>query len=233
MKLPIKCVIIDDEPLAVQLIEDYAKKMSSLQVLYAGSDVHQAIHVVNTEEVDLIFLDIQMPELTGMELMQIFNRKNNFIVTSAYSQYALEAYQFHVVDFLLKPITFNRFYQSVEKFIQWRDNFAPAAELTDHLFVRADRKHYKIMFDNILYVEGLKDYIRIHTKDEKIMVLENMKDLLEKLPPSRFIRIHRSYIIPTDKIKLIEGNQIQMQNREYLPIGETYKKVVAEWLNKK
>ncbi|MNU87642.1 Sensory transduction protein LytR [compost metagenome] len=233
MKPPIKCVIIDDEPLAVQLIEDYATKMSSLQVLYAGSDVHQAIHVVSTQEVDLIFLDIQMPELTGMELMQIFNRNNNFIITSAYSQYALEAFQFHVVDFLLKPITFNRFYQSVEKFIQWRDNFVPASEQTDHLFVRADRKHYKIMFDNILYVEGLKDYIRIHTKDEKIMVLENMKDLLEKLPPSRFIRIHRSYIIPTDKIKLIEGNQIQMQNREYLPIGETYKKVVAEWLNKK
>lgn len=233
MKATIKCVIIDDEPLAVQLIADYARKISSLEVLYAGSDVHHAIEVVSTQEIDLIFLDIQMPELTGMELMQIFNRKNNFIITSAYSQYALEAYQFHVVDFLLKPITFNRFYQSVEKFIQWRDQFAPAAEQADHLFVRADRKHYKIMFDNILYVEGLKDYIRIHTKDEKIMVLENMKDLLEKLPPSRFIRIHRSYIIPTDKIKLIDGNQVQMQNREYLPIGETYKKLVAEWLSRK
>ncbi|WP_343605303.1 LytTR family DNA-binding domain-containing protein [Fluviicola sp.] len=234
MKSPIKCVIIDDEPLAVRLIEDYAKKITSLNVLYAGSDVHQAIDVVTTQDVDLIFLDIQMPELTGIELMKVFNRSNNFIITSAYPEYALEAFQFHVIDFLLKPVTFNRFYQGVEKFIQWRDSFASMpVEQEDSLFVRADRKHYKIAFDDILYVEGLKDYIRIHTPNEKILVLENMKDILEKLPSSRFIRIHRSYIIPTDKIKLIDGNQIQMQNREYLPIGETYRKLVAEWLTKK
>lgn len=234
MKSPIKCVIIDDEPLAVRLIEDYAKKITSLNVLYAGSDVHQAIDVVTTQDVDLIFLDIQMPELTGIKLMKVFNRSNNFIITSAYPEYALEAFQFHVIDFLLKPVTFNRFYQGVEKFIQWRDSFASMpVEQEDSLFVRADRKHYKIAFDDILYVEGLKDYIRIHTPNEKILVLENMKDILEKLPSSRFIRIHRSYIIPTDKIKLIDGNQIQMQNREYLPIGETYRKLVAEWLTKK
>lgn len=234
MKASIKCVIIDDEPLAVRLVEDYAKKIASLHVLYAGSDVHQAIEVVSTQDVDLIFLDIQMPELTGIELMKVFNRSNNFIITSAYQEYALEAFQFHVIDFLLKPITFNRFYQGVEKFIQWRDSFAVVpAEQEDSLFVRADRKHYKIAFDDILYVEGLKDYIRIHTTHEKILVLENMKDILEKLPSGRFIRIHRSYIIPTDKIKLIEGNQIQMQNREYLPIGETYRKVMSEWLTKK
>ncbi len=232
MKQLIHCVIIDDEPLAVQLVEDYAKKITSLKVLYAGSNVYEAIQIVNTHSVDLIFLDIQMPELTGIELMQLFNREHNFIITSAYPQYALDAFQFHVVDFILKPITFNRFYQSVEKFIRWQETFRVSSQ-PDHLFVRADRKHYKIAFEDILYIEGLRDYIRIHTKNEKIMVLDNMKDILEKLPSDQFIRIHRSYIIPTDKIKLIEGNQIQLHNQEFVPIGETYRKVVSEWLEGK
>ncbi|NGF74722.1 response regulator transcription factor [Fluviicola sp. SGL-29] len=232
MKQLIHCVIIDDEPLAVQLVEDYAKKITSLKVLYAGSNVYEAIQIVNTHPVDLIFLDIQMPELTGIEVMQLFNREHNFIITSAYPQYALDAFQFHVVDFILKPITFNRFYQSVEKFTRWQETFRVSSQ-PDHLFVRADRKHYKIAFEDILYIEGLRDYIRIHTKNEKIMVLDNMKDILGKLPSDQFIRIHRSYIIPTDKIKLIEGNQIQLHNQEFVPIGETYRKVVSEWLEGK
>ncbi|MBC9812122.1 response regulator transcription factor [Crocinitomicaceae bacterium CZZ-1] len=232
MKQLIHCVIIDDEPLAVQLVEDYAKKITSLKVLYAGSNVYEAIQIVNTHPVDLIFLDIQMPELTGIEVMQLFNREHNFIITSAYPEYALDAFQFHVVDFILKPITFNRFYQSVEKFTRWQETFRVSSQ-PDHLFVRADRKHYKIAFEDILYIEGLRDYIRIHTKNEKIMVLDNMKDILGKLPSDQFIRIHRSYIIPTDKIKLIEGNQIQLHNQEFVPIGETYRKVVSEWLEGK
>lgn len=232
MKQLIHCVIIDDEPLAVQLVEDYAKKITSLKVLYAGSNVYEAIQIVNTHPVDLIFLDIQMPELTGIEVMQLFNREHNFIITSAYPQYALDAFQFHVVDFILKPITFNRFYQSVEKFTRWQETFRVSSQ-PDHLFVRADRKHYKIAFEDILYIEGLRDYIRIHTKNEKIMVLDNMKDILGKLPSDQFIRIHRSYIIPTDKIKLIEGNQIQLHNQEFVPIGETYRKMVSEWLEGK
>jgi len=232
MKPIIHCIILDDEPLAVRLMQDHAQKVPSLHVLYAGSDVYAAINIMNTQKIDLVFLDIQMPELTGMEIMKLFNRQHNFIITSAYQEYALDAFQFHVVDFLLKPITFNRFYQSVEKFIQWQDSFK-LSEQPDHLFVRADRKHHKIAFGDILYIEGVKDYICIHTARERIMVLENMKDMLEKLPTNRFIRIHRSYIIPTDKIKLIEGNRIRMQNLEYVPIGETYRKWVSEWVENK
>lgn len=232
MKYTINCIIIDDEPLAVQLIQDHSRKIASLNVLYAGSDVYQAIDIINKQDIDLIFLDIQMPELTGMELMQMFNRHHNFIITSAYQEYALDAFQFHVVDFLLKPISFHRFCQSVEKFIQWQETFRIAEE-PDSLFVKADRKHYKIAFDNIVYIEGLKDYIRIHTTEEKIMILENMKDIFDKLPANKFIRIHRSYIIPTNKIKLIDGNRIQMQNLEFVPVGETYRKLVAEWFEKK
>lgn len=232
MKKKINCIILDDEPFAVQLLADYASKIPQLNVLYADSDVFEAIEVLNKETVDLIFIDIQMPQLTGIELMQMFNHKHNFVITSAYPQYALEAYQFHVVDFIVKPITFNRFYQSVEKYNRWQETFQQQ-DTDNFLFVKADRKHYKIATDNILFIEGLKDYIRIHTPGEKIMVLENMKDIIEKLPANQFVRIHRSYIIPLNKIKVIEGNQVQMSDGSFLPIGETYRKLVAEWLDKK
>lgn len=226
----INCIILDDEPFAVKLIADYASKISKLNVLYADSDVFKAIEILNNESVDLIFIDIQMPQLTGIELMQMFNQKHNFIITSAYSQYALDAFQFHVIDFLLKPITFNRFYQSVEKFSRWQETFQKEGD-DNFLFVKADRKHYKIATNTILYIEGLKDYIRIHTSTEKIIVLENMKDILEKLPANQFVRIHRSFIIPKNRIKVIDGNQIQMIGGVNLPIGETYRKLISEWLS--
>jgi len=232
MKKKINCIILDDEPFAVKLIADYASKVPQLHVLYADSDVYKAMEVLHRETVDLVFLDIQMPQLTGIELMQLFNRKHNFIITSAYPEYALEAYQFHVIDFLLKPVTFNRFYQSIEKYNRWQETFQ-ANDSSHFLFVKADRKHYKIAPESILYIEGLKDYIRIHTSTEKIMVLENMKDILEQLPPNHFVRIHRSYIIPLAKIKIIEGNQIQLSDGTMLPIGETYRKLVGEWVERK
>lgn len=226
----INCIILDDEPFAVKLLADYASKVPRLNVLYADSDVFKAIEILNNESVDLVFIDIQMPQLTGLELMQMFNQKHNFIITSAYPEYALDVFQFHVIDYLLKPVVFNRFYQSVEKFIRWQETFQNL-DSEDYLFVKADRKHHKIATDHILYIEGLKDYIRIHTKDEKIMVLENMKDILEKLPLNQFVRIHRSFIIPKNKIKVIEGNQIKMTNGEFLPIGETYRKLISDWLS--
>lgn len=226
----INCIILDDEPFAVKLLADYASKVPRLNVLYADSDVFKAIEILNNESVDLVFIDIQMPQLTGLELMKMFNQKHNFIITSAYPEYALDVFQFHVIDYLLKPIVFNRFYQSVEKFLRWQETFQNL-DSEDYLFVKADRKHHKIATDHILYIEGLKDYIRIHTKDEKIMVLENMKDILEKLPLNQFVRIHRSFIIPKNKIKVIEGNQIKMTNGEFLPIGETYRKLISDWLS--
>lgn len=232
MKKKINCLILDDEPLAVKLIADYASKIPQLHVLYAGCDAFEAIEVLNTETVDLVFIDIQMPQLTGIEFIQLFNQKHNFIITSAYSEYALDAYQFHVIDFLLKPVTFNRFYQSIEKYNRWQETFQ-SRETDNYLFVKADRKHYKIATDSILYIEGLKDYIRIHTETEKIIVLENMKDILEKLPKNQFVRIHRSYIIPFGKIKLIDGYQVQLSNGVYLSVGETYRKLVSEWVENK
>lgn len=225
----INCLILDDEPLAVQLIADYASKISKLNILYSGSDVFEAVSIINTQRADLIFIDIQMPQLTGIELMEMFNRTHNFIVISAYPEYALQAFNFHVVDFLLKPATFNRFYQSVEKFIRWQDTFHSTTP-EDFLFVKDGRRHHKIETGSIIYIEGLKDYIRIYTGTERIVVLENMKDILEKLPKNRFVRIHRSYIIPKDKIRVIDGNRIQLVNGSCLPVGETYRRLIREWL---
>lgn len=228
---PINCIIIDDEPLAIKLMNDYASKVPELTILYAGIDVYEAISVLKTKQIDLVFIDIQMPDLTGIELMEMFNANHNFIITSAYQEYALKSFEFNVVDFLLKPITFNRFYKSIEKYKQW-NTIIKNETIEDFFYVKSERKHFKIFFNDILYIEGMKDYIRIHTNDDKIIVLDNMKDVISKLPDNDFMRIHRSYIIPTAKIKIIEGNRIQLQNLEYIPIGETYRKLVAEWLDK-
>lgn len=225
----ISCIIIDDEPLAVQLLEDHALKTGLLNIVYAGTDVFRAIEVLNSQQVDLVFIDLQMPEMTGMELMQLFSSRHSFIITSAYPEYALDAFRFRVIDFMLKPVTFKRFYQGVEKFINWHGNITHGRQ-ADYLFVRADRKHYQIRFADILYIEGLKDYIRIHHKSEVLTVWENMKDILNKLPAGEFIRVHRSYIVSRSLIRLVEGNQILMQNGQYIPIGETYRKEIASWL---
>ncbi len=225
----IKCLILDDEPLAVRLIDDYARQVPELEVIYAGTQVYQAMQVLTSQQIDLVFLDIQMPELTGIELMRHFNQQHHFIITSAYQEYALEAFQFQVVDFLLKPIVFDRFRQSVNKFIQWQQNFTRTAD-NGYLFVRADRQYHQVAMDTIIYIEALKDYIRIHTTQNTILVWENMKDILDRLPSKEFIRIHRSYIISFKQVKLIENNRVQLQNANWLPIGETYRKAVADWV---
>ncbi len=224
--MSISCVIIDDEPLAVQLLADYASRIPELNLRFAGTDALEAIKILDTESIDLVFLDIQMPQLTGIELMELAGKKPNFVITSAYRDYALESYRFHVLDYILKPVTFNRFKQSVEKFLTWTNTFQ-VKEPNHFLTVKADRKHHRISTASIWYIEGLKDYIRIHTDDEKIIVLENMKDIIEQLPDGDFMRVHRSYIVATDKIKVIEGNRILLHNNVYIPIGETYRSLVT------
>lgn len=232
MKHPINCIILDDEPFAVQLLKDYAEKISALELIYAGVDAFEVVDILDTHSVDLIFIDLQMPDFSGMDIMKMFNNQHNFIITSAYQEYALDAFQFNVVDFLVKPISFRRFHQSVQKFMQWQETFVSTRE-KDHFFVRSERKLYRISVESILYIEGLKDYIRIHTTDEKLVVHENMKDILEKLPGNEFIRIHRSYIIALKRIKIIEGNQIWIQGSKQLPIGDTYRKRLAARFNDK
>lgn len=222
----IKCIILDDEPLAVELLKKHASENENLIFSLATTEVFEAIDFLKNNKVDLIFTDIQMPELTGIQLMKILDHSQKFIVTTAYQDYALESFNFHVVDYLLKPITKDRFDSSVKKYVDFFQMTSTKNQST-YLFVKADGKQVKINFSDLIYIEGLKDYIRIHTKTEKILVLETMKSFEEKLP-NHFKRIHRSYIINLDFLTSIDGNSVYL-NQKILPIGETYRKEMKDF----
>jgi two-component system LytT family response regulator len=223
----IKCIILDDEPLAVELLKSYADKQLQLEIVLATTDVFEVIQYLQKQTVDLIFIDIQMPELSGMQLMQMFNKDNYFIVTTACADYALESYDYRVVDYLLKPISFDKFHKSVQKFTDF-----VTLEKYNHLFVKVDGRQVKINPKDIVYIEGLSDYIRIHLPNERLIVLDNLKDFINKLPSKEFMRIHKSYIIQLDKIKSIDGNMIYHELGS-TPIGETYKSEVKKWIGNK
>ncbi|MCZ8089911.1 MAG: LytTR family DNA-binding domain-containing protein [Flavobacterium sp.] len=223
----IKCIILDDEPLAVDLLKSYADKQLQLEVVLATTDVFEVIDYLQKQTVDLIFIDIQMPELSGIQLMQMFNKDNYFVVTTAYADYALESYDYRVVDYLLKPISFDKFHKSVQKFTDF-----VTLETHNHLFVKVDGRQVKINPKDIIFIEGLSDYIRIHLPNERLIVLDNLKDFINKLPSKEFMRIHKSYIIQLDKIKSIDGNMIY-HDLGSTPIGETYKNEVKKWIGNK
>ena len=222
----IKCIILDDEPLAVELLKKHASENENLIVSLATTEVFEAIDFLKNNKVDLIFTDIQMPELTGIQFMKILDHSQKFIVTTSYQDYALESFNFHVFDYLLKPITKDRFDSSVKKYVDFFQTTS-TKNLSTYLFVKADGKQVKINFSDLIYIEGLKDYIRIHTKTEKILVLETMKSFEEKLP-NHFKRIHRSYIINLDFLTSIDGNSVYL-NQKILPIGETYRKEMKDF----
>jgi two-component system LytT family response regulator len=226
----IKCIILDDEPLAVALLKNYADKLLQLEIVLSTTDVFEVIDFLQRDTADLIFIDIQMPELSGIQLMQMFNKDNYFIVTTAYADYALESYDYRVVDYLLKPITFDKFHKAVLKFTDFAST--KVKDASDYLFVKVDGKQIKINPKDIYFIEGLSDYIRIHLKDERLVVLDNLKDFIQKLPQNEFMRIHKSYIIQLNTIKSIDGNMIYHALGS-TPIGETYKNEVKKWIGNK
>lgn len=223
----IKCIILDDEPLAVELLKSYAGKQLQLEVVLATTDVFEAIDHLQKQTIDLVFIDIQMPELSGIQLMQMFNKDNYFIVTTAYADYALQSYDYRVVDYLLKPISFDKFHKAIQKFTDF-----VTLEANPHLFVKVDGRQVKINPEDIIFIEGLSDYIRIHLANERFIVLDNLKDFINRLPAKEFMRIHKSYIIRLDKIKSIDGNLVYHTSGS-IPIGETYKQEVKKWVGNK
>ncbi len=218
----LNCLIIDDEPLAVRLLESYAMKSQMINTIFACTDVEKGIELIKNESVDLIFLDIQMPHLTGFDVMAMF-KNFHFVLTTAYPDFALDAFRFNVIDYLLKPITFEAFINSLNKFNQINKSHSLQNEV---ITFKADRKIYVIEASDIVFIEGLKDYVKVHTTTEKIMFLDTMKDLLLRLPPGKFIRIHRSYIVSISHIKIVDGNQIILKNGQAFSIGETYRQTV-------
>jgi len=233
----LKCIAVDDEPLALDIIEDYVSKVPFLQLVKRTENAIEALQLVQAGGIDLVFLDIQMPDLTGIQFLKIASGKSNYILTTAYSQYALESYDLNVSDYLLKPIAFDRFYKAVEKVHNQLLKSEPAAVVTpepvapqnnsaapvqDFIFVKTEHKIQKIELDDILYIEGLKDYISIFTKTERVITLQNMKKMEETLPKGEFIRVHKSYIISLDKIESIERSRISIASK-IIPIGDTYR----------
>ncbi len=225
----IRCLVVDDEPLALDILEDYISKVPFLTLVKTTTSAIEGLSLVQSDAVDLVFLDVQMPELTGIQFLKIINGKCDVILTTAYSQYALEGYDLDVVDYLLKPIAFDRFYKAAQKVLQnTNTNHPPSPELSpaqnNHgfIFVKTENKIQKIYLDDILYIEGLKDYISIFTKTERIITLQNMKKMEESLPSKSFVRVHKSYIIALDKIESIERSRIQIGDK-IIPIGDTYR----------
>lgn len=237
--MKLNCVIIEDEPLARNLIVEYVKKVPSLNLIEAFSNPLAAMETLRTAPIDILFLDVQMPEITGISLLKILKKKPLVVLTTAYSQYALEGYELDVADYLLKPITFERFLKSVDKITQRLESAPvasqPPAEVSAtppaFVFVKDGTKLVKVKLDEILYIEGLKDYVTIHTTGQKIVTLQRMKSLEEQLPAARFIRIHNSYIVSLDGIDLIQKNEVQIKGVT-LPIGDTYRKAFKEFIER-
>lgn len=225
----IRCLVVDDEPLALDILEDYINKVPFLTLVKTTTSAIEGLSLVQSDAIDLVFLDVQMPELTGIQFLKIINGKCDVILTTAYSQYALEGYDLDVVDYLLKPIAFDRFYKAAQKVLHNKSNgHAAPVEQTqtsgnnDFIFVKTEHKIQKIYLDDILYIEGLKDYISIFTKTERIITLQNMKKMEESLPAKSFVRVHKSYIIALSKIESIERSRIQIGDK-IVPIGDTYR----------
>lgn len=230
----IKCIIVDDEPLALSLLANHVSKVPFLELVFTATDPIDALQRLQAQPVELVFLDIQMREITGIQFMKIVSGKCRAILTTAYTEYALEGYEHNVIDYLLKPISFDRFYRaSLKAHDVFRQSVPPTraeaqqAAVTnisdDHIFVRTDSRMVKVLLAEVLYIEGLKDYIAIQTTTERIVVLENLKTMEDRLESMKFLRIHRSYIVALNKIDAIERNRIFMGNTAILPIGDTYR----------
>jgi len=228
----IRCLVVDDEPLALHILEDYISKMPFLELVKVTTNPIEALQVVQEGAVDLVFLDVQMPELTGIQFLRIANGKAKVILTTAYPQYALEGYELDVIDYLLKPIAFDRFFKSVQKAqtiiqpaakVETKVEAAPQSNLlSDFIFVKTEHKIQKVYLNDILFIEGLKDYISIFTPSERIITLQNMKKMEDSLPEKHFIRVHKSYIVSINKIDSIERSRIFIGDK-IIPVGDTYR----------
>jgi two-component system, LytTR family, response regulator len=238
------CLIVEDEPLARNLMVDYVRKVPYLNLIEACSSPLRAMEVLRTTAVDLLFLDIQMPEITGISLLKILQHKPLVILTTAYSEYALEGYEFDVVDYLLKPITLDRFLRAVDKARQRRAILQPVPAsppplpekafpepVQPFIFVKDGTRLVKIRLEDILYVEGLKDYVAIHTRQQKVVSLQRLKTLETQLPAERFIRIHHSYIIALDAIDAIHRDKVQI-GKMYIPISDSYRKPFRDFIER-
>lgn len=227
----IRCVIVDDEPMAREILKVYVSNNQDLELVASCKNAKETLAVLQTERVDLLFLDIQMPDITGMKLAKSLENPPLIVFTTAYDKYAVEGYEVNAIDYLLKPIAPDRFNKAVEKvktFIELTKKNGDDND--DFMFVRADYQDVKIRFADILYIEGLKDYVKIVTPEKKIITLTNIKGMLSRLPQEQFVRIHKSYIVSLAKVESIKGNEVCIAGKT-IPIGQTFKDDFRKMMN--
>lgn len=232
----IKCLVVDDEPLAREAIKVYIEKMPDLELVDECENALQAMASLRQKQVDLIFLDIEMPEIDGISFLQMLKNIPGVIFTTAYRNYAVEAFELDAIDYLLKPISFDRFVASINKYYERTNNLASAPsefkkETLNYLNVKADRKTYKIDISKIQFIESLKDYVKIVCTDQSIVSHDSLSNLEAYLSEHGFIRIHRSFLVAIGKIKSFDAESVFLENNE-LPISRTFKKSVLAVLEK-
>jgi len=230
--MTIKCLIIDDELLAIEIIKSYLIEFKNLEVVGVFNNPIEALQVLDKEEIDVIFLDINMPKMNGLEFLRNLNKHPLVIITTAYREYAIESYELEVLDYLVKPIPFNRFLKSINKLtarLMTLNGIKQAVDFDQdpHIFLKVEKKLIKIFLHDILFIESLKDYIKLHSREGTYISHKSLSSISEELPSENFVRVHKSYTIAIDKVKSIEGNLIEIENKK-IPIGRNYAKYTKD-----
>jgi len=236
----IKTLIVDDEPLALDILENYVERIPSMQLVARCDNAVEASELLNKEDVDLVLLDIQMPQMSGIELVKSLSNPPKVVFTTAYPNYAVEGFELDAVDYLLKPISFERFMKAINRVKELMDlKKSDSSEIQDgdnqsFIFVKSDKKLIKVFYKDILYIEGLKDYVIIRMEKGRVITLQTMKSLESKMPAPNFKRIHRSYIMNIEKIKAIVGNMVEVTEKndsKLIPIGKNYRDELLKIIN--
>lgn len=241
----LKCIIVEDETLAQDVIRNHLARLGGLELLGVFRTAPEAVPLLESGEVDILFLDIRLPGMSGLHFLRTLTDPPLVVLTTAYAEYALESYEFNVIDYLLKPISFERFAKAVNKILDGRlypappagqstsgASDQPAVPAGDHIFIKSNSKFFRVSFTEILYVQGMKDYLKIHTPDFTLITHQTMNDLEKLLPPRLFIRVHRSYLVAVRQIRSIYGNTIELGKVE-IPIGVNYKDAVMDLVGRK
>ncbi len=232
----IKCIIVEDEELARNVIQSHLNKSERFELVGTCSNALEAIDVLNNREVDLMFLDIQLPGMTGLNLLRSLQNPPLVVLTTAYPEYALESYEFNVIDYLLKPISFERFSKTINKIVDGKIYSQPAKESNslsgDHIFIKSNSKFFRVSFSEIIYIQSMKDYLKIHTPEYAVVTHQTMSDMEKILPPKQFIRVHKSYIVAFSHVRSIFGNSVEME-KTTIPIGINYKERLMNIIGRK
>jgi DNA-binding LytR/AlgR family response regulator len=232
--MKIKCLLVDDEPLALDALESLIQKIPELEIAGKCQNAVEALQVIHTRKIDLLLMDIQMPELTGIEMLKSLSHPPSVIFTTAYREYAVEAFELDVIDYLVKPISLERLIRSINRYYDRTAHQSgsqdPAAKSpAKTITIYSDKKNYRVFTSSILYIEGLKDYARIHTDNGRLITRQTMKNLEDILPPEEFIRVHRSFIVPINRLDSWTSYSVIIKDAE-IPVGRTYRKSVMNLL---